>query len=195
MNKSESKYFNTALLMDDALLFLLQKKEYEYITVKEICLKAGVNRSTFYLHYEKIDDLLKEVIEVINKKFYSLYEKDSLTIKEINKSDNDDLIFIKKKYLNPYLNYILENKKVFELMMKKQELFQTKRTLNLLYKNIFQPILNRFSVEKENQEYIFSYFFGGVLSIIFKWIEKEYKTDVDKISDLIINCVNRDLKW
>ena len=194
MNKSESKYFNTALLMDDALLFLLQKKEYEYITVKEICLKAGVNRSTFYLHYEKIDDLLKEVIEVINKKFYSLYEKDSLTIKEINKSDNDDLIFIKKKYLNPYLNYILENKKVFELMMKKQELFQTKRTLNLLYKNIFQPILNRFSVEKENQEYIFSYFFGGVLSIIFKWIEKEYKTDVDKISDLIINCVNRDLK-
>ena len=24
----------------------------EYITVKEICETAGVNRSTFYLHYE-----------------------------------------------------------------------------------------------------------------------------------------------
>lgn len=69
MNKSESKYYNTALLMDEALLLLLEKKEYEFITVKEICEKAGVNRSTFYLHYETIDDLLYEAIEMINKRF------------------------------------------------------------------------------------------------------------------------------
>lgn len=54
MNKSESKYFNTALLMDAALLTLLEGKDLEYITVKEICEKAGVNRSTFYLHYETL---------------------------------------------------------------------------------------------------------------------------------------------
>ena len=58
MNKSESKYFNTALLMDEALLFLLEKKDFEFISVKEVCDKAGVNRSTFYLHYENMDDLL-----------------------------------------------------------------------------------------------------------------------------------------
>lgn len=194
MNKSESKYYNTALLMDDALLFLLQKKEYEYITIKEICLKAGVNRSTFYLHYENVDNLLEETIEEINKRFFSLCSKNSLTDKEISERDKDDLIFVKKRYLNPYLNCILENKKVFELIVKKQELFQTKRTLKLLYKNIFQPILNRFSIEKENQKYIFSYFLGGIISIIFKWIEKGCKDDIDKISNLIINCVNKDLK-
>ena len=33
MNKSESKYFNTALLMDEALLLLLEKKDYEFITI------------------------------------------------------------------------------------------------------------------------------------------------------------------
>ena len=37
MKKSESKYYNTALLMDEALLFLLEKKDFEFITVKEIC--------------------------------------------------------------------------------------------------------------------------------------------------------------
>ena len=52
MNKAESKYFNTALRMDEALISLLRVKDLEYITVKEICEKAGVNRSTFYLHYE-----------------------------------------------------------------------------------------------------------------------------------------------
>ena len=50
MNKNESKYFSTAIKMDEALIALLEKKDFSYITVKEICEKAGVNRSTFYLH-------------------------------------------------------------------------------------------------------------------------------------------------
>ena len=51
MDKNESKYFLTASFMDEALLLLLQKKDFEFITVKELYKKAGVNRSTFYLHY------------------------------------------------------------------------------------------------------------------------------------------------
>jgi len=39
MNKSESKYFNTALLMDEALIDLLAIKDLEYITVKESAKK------------------------------------------------------------------------------------------------------------------------------------------------------------
>ena len=63
MKKSESKYFNTAFRMDQAFLELLGKKDMEYITVKEICETAGVNRSTFYLHYETIGDLMTESIQ------------------------------------------------------------------------------------------------------------------------------------
>ena len=60
MNKNESKYFNTSVKMDEALLSILEKKDFEYITIKEICDAAGVNRSTFYLHYENTYDLLQE---------------------------------------------------------------------------------------------------------------------------------------
>ena len=74
MNKSESKYFNTALLMNEALLLLLEKKDYEFITVTEICKKAGVNRSTFYLHYENIYELLEETIENLGKQFLSSFD-------------------------------------------------------------------------------------------------------------------------
>lgn len=77
MNKSESKYFNTALLMDEALIRLLEVKDYEYITVKEICEKAGVNRSTFYLHYETVNDLLSECLENIKKRFFGFVCKEA----------------------------------------------------------------------------------------------------------------------
>ena len=58
MDKAQSKYFNSARLMDEAFLCLLEKKSIDFISVKEICKKAGVNRSTFYLHYDNIADLL-----------------------------------------------------------------------------------------------------------------------------------------
>ena len=48
--------------MDEAFLALMAKKDFEYITVKEICEVAGVNRSTFYLHYETMSDLLSESV-------------------------------------------------------------------------------------------------------------------------------------
>ena len=72
MNKSESKYFNTAIKMDKAFLALLEEKDFEYITVKELCKRADVNRSTFYLHYENMTDLLAESIEYMYDDFLSL---------------------------------------------------------------------------------------------------------------------------
>lgn len=77
MNKSESKYFNTALRMDEALLSLLEEKDLEYITVKELCSRAGVNRSTFYLHYETISDLVDEAMEGVNKRFLSYFTQNA----------------------------------------------------------------------------------------------------------------------
>lgn len=98
MNKNESKYFNTALFMNEALLSLLEKKDFEYITVKELCNKAGVNRSTFYLHYETMNDLLNETINMIEKKFYSSFNKDLKIDDLIKKDDKKDLILTKSKY-------------------------------------------------------------------------------------------------
>ena len=73
MNKNESKYFYTASLMNQALLELLEKKDIEFITITEITKKAGVNRTTFYLHYDNIDDLLGETIAYINQEFVSSF--------------------------------------------------------------------------------------------------------------------------
>ena len=82
MNKNESKYFNTAILFDEALIYLLEKKDIEYITVKEICNKAGVNRSTFYLHYESINDLVEETMKYINKNFINYFNENSKDVFE-----------------------------------------------------------------------------------------------------------------
>lgn len=65
MNSKNSKYFQTAEDFDQALLDLLVKKDFEYITVKELCKKTGVNRSTFYLHYQNMNDVLDETLSLL----------------------------------------------------------------------------------------------------------------------------------
>lgn len=131
MDKYKSKYLNTALCMDEALLILLENKEYEYITVKEICQKAGVNRSTFYLHYETIDDLLKETIEMVNERFYNSFGpvKDSFKGNWKVSSKKEELVLITPKYLSPYLNFIKDNKKLFKLMYSDQYYLIVKKYL------------------------------------------------------------------
>lgn len=70
LEKGKQKYaFEIMEFAKKIFLEILEKKDFAYITVKEICAAAGVNRSTFYLHYETLDDLLSESISHINERF------------------------------------------------------------------------------------------------------------------------------
>lgn len=188
MNRFESKYFNTALIMNESLIELLLKKDYEYISIKDICLKAGVNRSTFYLHYETKDDLLKETIKYINKKFYDSFNNKKIDVNKIESLN--ELILVNKEYLIPYLNYIKQNKKIFKLMYDKPELFNSKESFQNMYDNLFQPILERFNVPKNEQIYIFEYYSKGVIAIILKWVSLSCKEEIDFIISMIEKCLN-----
>lgn len=187
MNKSESKYLNTALLMNEALLLLLEKKDFEFISVKEICYKAGVNRSTFYLHYENMDDLLKETMNLINKKFYESFDN---KIINISVSSKEDLFFIKDEYLIPYLNLIKKHKKIFKLIHDKPYLFDNNSKRDNLYYTLFNQILSIYGVKEEDKEYVFAYYTQGTLAIILKWVERDCVDGIDKISKLIVDVIN-----
>lgn len=182
MNKSESKYYNTALLMDEALLLLLEKKEYEFITVKEICEKAGVNRSTFYLHYQSIDELLFEAIEMINKRFNSSFDNKKINPQTLKK---EDLFLIDDNYLIPYLNFIKDNKKIYKLIHTNPYLFRKQQAFDKLYNELFSIILDKYGVIEEEKEYIFAFFSFGLVAVIQKWIENDCKDDIEKMAVLM----------
>lgn len=190
MNKSESKYFNTARRMDEALMALLEIKDLEYITVKEICEKAGVNRSTFYLHYETIADLVKEAMEHIDQRFLSYFTEDvhDFFIK-VEGHELKELVFITHDYLQPYLQFISDNKKVYRAALRNPHNMQANIRFQNLKKYIFEPILTKFGVPDTFRQYYIVYYIEGIVAIIKKWLENDCVDPVETIATVIEECV------
>lgn len=186
MNKFESKYFNTAKRMDEAFLELLAVKDFEYITVKEICGTAVVNRSTFYLHYETIADLLSECVEYINGQFLEYMQKDSeMFVEKIEKCSLEELYLLTPEYLIPYLNYIRDNKKLFLTATQNAAVLQLENTYSRMFKHIFAPIMDRFNIPEHDRHYILAFYIKGIMAVIGEWLKCNCEDPVEYIADII----------
>lgn len=190
MNKSESKYFNTALLMDEALIKLLSEKDIEFISVKEICEKAGVNRSTFYLHYETLGDLLEETTEYVLSRFLTSFDKtEDLFDGHLEEAPLRNLVFVNDKYLKPYLQFIYDNQNVFKAAMCNPVTMKADKMYSGMKKHILEPIMQRFEIPKDEQNYRMAFYLKGIWAIIQEWINCGCKEPVEKIETIIENCV------
>ena len=190
MNKNESKYFNTAIRMDEALITLLEKKDFEYITIKEICDIAGVNRSTFYLHYDNISDLLKETTRYIIDKHLAYYEIDKQRISlQFETCKREELLFITDEYLTPYLTFIKDNQRLFKVSIKQFHSMHMDEVYGRMFEHIFSPILTRFCVPEEEHSYVMKFYLTGVFSIVMEWLDKSCYEDLKTVIKIIINCV------
>ncbi|MGN0179510.1 MAG: TetR/AcrR family transcriptional regulator [Monoglobaceae bacterium] len=190
MNKSESKYFNTAARMDKAFLELLGTKSFACITVKEICERAGVNRSTFYLHYETLADLLFESVGYMNRQFLDYVKPDTYDIIErLRNCPIDELYLITPKYLIPYLRYIKEHKRLFRTAVENASVLNMESIYEKMFRHVFSPILDRYKVPEQDRHYIMSFFIQGLMAIITEWLKNDCTDSVDYVIDVIRRCV------
>ena len=190
MNKAESKYFNTAVRLDKALLSLLEKKPFEYITISEICEDAGVNRSTFYLHYENTADLLKEATTYVLDNFASYFSVDMESIaSKYENCDLQELNFINEKYLHPYLSFIKENQRLFAAVLSQPTVFESKAIFQRLFDDVFNPILDRFHYPRDEQNYVMMFYLNGITAIITEWLMDACSKSIEDVSYIIHYCI------
>lgn len=190
MNRSESKYLNTAHLMDEALLSLLVKKKYEFITVKELCEKAGVNRSTFYLHYEGMNDLLAESLEYTMGKLRERFRDDiKIENKIIAKSPIEKLHIVSPQYLVPYLDFVSENRPLFDAVMSQHTVFHTRDSFRKMYEEILSPILSKMGLSDAEKAYRAVYTLNGMFFAILEWVRGGCKESVNQMAGIIVDCV------
>ncbi|MDE7464468.1 MAG: TetR/AcrR family transcriptional regulator [Clostridiales bacterium] len=128
--------------MGGALVALLESKEFPEITIMDICKAAGVNRSTFYAHYENTYDLLKETYQGMIGNFLSECTfDDPVDISDMRKLNKDELNFITPKYLLPYLKYIQAHKRLFRIYAENAGAFESNKMDDYMIEKFFRSYL------------------------------------------------------
>ena len=192
MNKSESKFHNTAVKFNNALLSLLERKEFNDISILEICEEAGVNRSTFYSHYDNTYDLLKETHAGLINSFFDEFNGLQLDFQNMGA---DELIFVSPQYLVPYLRFIKEHKRIFKVY-NNSNAFATNTTDQMLIDNILTPIYAKNGVtDKIVIQYMSKYFLNGITAITNEWVNRDCEDNILLICEIINICVRPNMKF
>lgn len=189
-SKSESRYFATAARMDDAFLALLEKKDFAYITVKEICAAAGVNRSTFYLHYETLGDLLAETVERMNAQFKDYMGRDTEDIVgRLRTCPREELYLVTPEYLVPYLSYVREHQRLFSTALAKAGTLGLDASCRAMARHVIGPILDRFGVAEKDRPYLMAFYMKGLMAIIEQWLADGCGDSIEHVMAMIQTCV------
>lgn len=189
MNRAESRYFGTALRMDKALLSLLEEKDFAYITVKEICKRAGVNRSTFYLHYETIADLLAESVQYIHRLFLSSFPDAPDFSQRMKECAVEELYLLTPAYLRPYLSFIREHRRLYRTVTENPALFSVEQDYKSMLKEVFEPILMRLCVPSGDWPYVMAFYLKGLSAILETWLREDCADSIEHVMAVMQRCV------
>jgi len=192
MDKTESKYFKTAARMDAAFWELLERKGFAYITVKEICEKAGVNRSTFCLRYETVAGLLAESLEYMTEQFLSYFTQSARSVVErLHTCPLEELRLVTPEYLTPHLRYIREHRRVFQAAAKNPTAMGVDDAYEKLFRQVFTPVLERYRVPEGDRKYLMAFYIRGLFAIIEEWLERDCAEPIGRIISVIEQCIPR----
>lgn len=176
--------------MDEAFLALLEKKDFAYITVKELCAAAGVNRSTFYLHYETLEDLLGECAQYLNDRFLSYMQRDCAAfVEKLHTCPLEELCLVTPEYLTPYLTFIKENQRLFRTSLAHANTLHLEKSYAGLLQYVLFPILERFSVPEEDRPYLMAFYISGLMAVVTSWLDTGCADSVERITSIMQRCI------
>lgn len=156
--------------LKEALIELLQKTAFEDITIKSICQKASVNRSTFYAYYTCPRDLIEEI------------EKDIISRLPDYSPNNHKPFF---ESIVKFMEYIKENGDTFRILLSSS----IDRSFG---EQIITAVIDKYDEfatlqSQEEKEMSFIYVINGVVGLVRQWIAEDFRMSVDRISKLVID--------
>ena len=158
--------------------------------MKEICEKAGVNRSTFYLHYETVNDLLVESARYIIDRLIAAMPQDTAGFLDTLQTRSlEDLHLITPEYLTPYLNFIRDHRRLFRASVEHASVLGMDGAYLALYRHVFQPILERFHVPPSDQQYFMLFYLHGLMGIIHEWLKQDCRDPIEHIISVMWLCI------
>ncbi|MDO5294492.1 MAG: TetR/AcrR family transcriptional regulator [bacterium] len=150
----------------ESFLLLLQENKYEQITIGEITVKAGVNRSTYYRHFNSKDDIICAYFE-------------NLLVDYMDNAFVPDLSAL-EDYLLPLFTIMYKNKKELMCIHKSG------------HSHLLLHVFNKYFITRNNNSsnlttLQFYYHAGGIFNINQFWFDQDMNIPPKEMAKLAVN--------
>ena len=161
----------TKRMLKDALISLMQDLPFDRITVKRLCEEAGINRTTFYLHYADTEQLLMETENDVIKAAGEMIagpEKDASSI----------------ECIRHFLSYVQLNSLHFRTLLtfKDSEVFVQKFSRDVVSEIL--PNMKR-DLPEEKKECLLYFALVASLVVIREWVLSGFRVPAEDMAEML----------
>lgn len=184
--KSNRRVRFTRSALREALIDLILEKPLASITVKDICARADINRSTFYLHFKDVTDILRTTEDEIiaNMRTHTPTSEQRFRAPEEVQT-----------YFTEFLNIIKSTPRMMKaiqvLCSEQGDPYFVRKLQNMTY----EAFLNGWDIHmmpkmSENQKLlVYSYLISGMVSMLSAWATKAPEVPTGQVVELLMGLM------
>lgn len=159
--------------MVESLFQLLSQKKFSEITISEIVLRAGVNRSTYYRHFYQKEDIIYYFLDNVMKQYVSQI-----------KPNVDTLTYLENMF-RYFVSYRSELLLIYD------------NGLSSILLNVLNQYLGIAGCNKDNfmlEQYKTAYHIGGIFNYYLLWFSRRMIDSPEEMVKSIIEIFPKDFK-
>ncbi|MGG3740512.1 TetR/AcrR family transcriptional regulator [Paenibacillus chibensis] len=166
------------MLKDAVFSLLADHPEISQLTVQKIAKRAELNRATFYLHYEDLNDLLRQIVHEI---FDDLSMKVEPLLQLKSESEQEQLV--------TFLSYFYEYRQVFAVLVEHPGF---KKHLSNLLKSTIEKRREARNINSAKGVASVDIVSSSLLGVIMWWIKDGTEYSAEYIADQITLMYKRE---
>jgi AcrR family transcriptional regulator len=171
--KMDRRVLRTRDALGDALVALMQEKKFDDITVQDVLDRAGVGRSTFYVHYRDKDDLFLSDVEDFLERISGLLKRHGASTRRLLPVQE---FFTHVREVREFYATLLRSGKVNDVQTLARGFFARSIEERLQTAGIaIEPM------QRSAQAHALA---GSFFSLLDWWIDKGMKPDPKEMDDL-----------
>ena len=156
---TEKRLNNRRFRRSEEAILRIFFEEKIFIGAKDMAKKAGVARSTFYHHHRTVREIVPDYKRYILRKYNRL-------VKKVDNKNDLRMVFERM------MIFIVQNKKIFEILLKTGDNSVLRNMLMLLRSEII-----KYARLPKNHDKAIEVYFDEVVGLITRWIENGCDND------------------
>lgn len=182
--KVDRRIRKTRAMLRDGLASLLEEKSIRDIRVKELVEIVDINRSTFYLHYTDIYDLLEKIEQELMEKIQKAFTKHPLGQKE------NTLLFIADIF-----EILSENRTICKALVGPHgDMAFVIKIENVIGTQAIAGIMPHLKETSQRElRYIYAYCLQGCVGLVKDWLLSDASETPQEMSNIMFKMVENSL--